>query len=62
MARTLIDIAWQTERDVIVAAQTLPNESASTTILKRLGFALIGSINHLEDGEVWEWQLRNPAL
>jgi RimJ/RimL family protein N-acetyltransferase len=61
MARALIDRAWETEADVIIAAQTLPNESASTTILRRLGFALVGSINHPEDGEVWEWQLRRVA-
>jgi hypothetical protein len=27
-----------------------------------LGFALVGSINYPEDGEVWEWQVRNHAL
>lgn len=31
MARALIDIAWETKADVVIAAQTLPNESASTT-------------------------------
>jgi hypothetical protein len=47
---------------MIIAAQTLPNESASTTILRKLEFALVGSINHPEDGKVLEWQLRNRAL
>jgi ribosomal-protein-alanine N-acetyltransferase len=61
MARALIDKAWKTEADVIIAAQTLPNENASTTILRKLGFALVGIINHPEDGEVWEWKLSNRA-
>ena len=25
-------------------------------LLKKLGFVLIGTVNHPEDGEVWEWQ------
>ena len=62
MARTLIERAGEADANVIVAAQTLPSESASTAILRRLGFALSGSISHPEDGEVWEWQLRNGAL
>jgi [ribosomal protein S5]-alanine N-acetyltransferase len=62
MARMLIDISSKFDPSVIVAAQTLPNESASTSILKRLGFVLVGSVNHPEDGKVWEWQLSNKAL
>lgn len=46
---------------VLIAAQTLPQESASTTILRRLGFALVGTVDHPEDGPVWEWQLPNNA-
>ena len=62
MARMLVEMARGTDVDVVVAAQTLPRESASTMVLRRLGFVLIGSINHPEDGEVWEWQLPNNAL
>lgn len=58
MARALIGKAWEADPELIIAAQTLPSESASTSILKRLGFTLIGSVDHPEDGEVWEWQLR----
>ena len=58
MARELVEMARAADQSVIIAAQTLPQESASTTILKKLGFALVGSVNHPEDGEVWEWQLR----
>jgi ribosomal-protein-alanine N-acetyltransferase len=57
MARALIDKARETAADVIIAAQTLPHESASTTILRKLGFTQIGTMEHPEDGEVWEWHL-----
>ncbi len=36
-------------------AHTLPQESASTRILRRLGFEVQGEISHAEDGQVWKW-------
>jgi ribosomal-protein-alanine N-acetyltransferase len=57
MARMLVDMARRADPGLIIAAQTLPSESASTTILRRLGFALVGTVAHPEDGDVWEWQL-----
>jgi RimJ/RimL family protein N-acetyltransferase len=57
MARKLVEIARRTQPDVVVTAQTLPHESASTSILKKLGFRFIGTVNHPEDGDVWEWWL-----
>jgi RimJ/RimL family protein N-acetyltransferase len=57
MASELIRIAHAEMPDVIVTAQTLPAESASTSILKKLGFQLVGIVEHPEDGSVWEWQL-----
>ncbi|MDZ4700436.1 MAG: GNAT family N-acetyltransferase [Rhodothermales bacterium] len=36
-------------------AHTLPAESPSTSILRKLEFVLLGSIQHPEDGEVWKW-------
>ena len=62
MARTLIEMALEVDANLVIAAQTLPNESASTAILRKLGLVLVGSINHPEDGEVWEWQLPSNAL
>ena len=56
MARALIDIAAHADRGLIVTAQTLPQENASTTILRKLGFTHVGSVEHPEDGTVWEWQ------
>lgn len=54
MAQQLIDLAF--EHGVTrVKAQTLPRPNASTRILEKLGFVFAGSVNHPEDGEVWEW-------
>ncbi len=62
MASELVRLALDQIPAVSVAAQTLPEESASTSILKKLQFHLVSSVEHSEDGLVWEWQRRNtPA-
>lgn len=61
MAAELIRLAFDKSPNVIVAAQTLPQRSASTSILTKLGFCFVAAIEHPEDGLVWEWQLNNPA-
>ena len=57
MAAELVAIARRHEPLVVVAAQTLPERNASTRVLEKLGFRLVGGIDHPEDGEAWEWQL-----
>ncbi len=57
MASELIRLALENVPDVTVAAQTLPEENASTSVLKKLRFRLVGTVEHTEDGSVWEWQL-----
>ncbi|HBE58731.1 MAG TPA: N-acetyltransferase [Cyanobacteria bacterium UBA11149] len=57
MALHLIEIARQNAEGIIVFAQTLPEENASTAILKKLGFQLIEEVIHPEDGRVWEWEI-----
>lgn len=57
MASELIRHALDKLPAVTVAAQTLPEESASTAVLKKLRFRLVGAVEHAEDGLVWEWQL-----
>jgi len=42
---------------VLVCARTLPQASASTKILEKNGFTLIGTVIDPDDGEVWEWRL-----
>jgi ribosomal-protein-alanine N-acetyltransferase len=61
MASALVRIAFNKRPALTVAAQTLPEESASTSILKKLQFRFIGSVEHPEDGLVWEWQLGNTS-
>ena len=60
MARHLVDIALVTSPGVTVAAQTLPEENASTTILRKLGFVFKETLIHPEDGQVWEWVYQGP--
>lgn len=57
MARELVQIAQREVDSLIVFAQTLPEENASTTVLKKLGFRMLGPVEHSEDGTVWEWEL-----
>ena len=61
MAQALIRIAFDTMPDLTIAAQTLPEENASTTVLKKLGFRFVTELEHPEDGKVWEWQLKNSG-
>lgn len=58
MAQLLVNLA--SENGVVrIKAQTLPEPNASTRILEKLGFVFTGSVNHPEDGEVWEWQKKS---
>jgi RimJ/RimL family protein N-acetyltransferase len=61
MATELVRIALEKLPGVTVAAQTLPEENASTSILKKLQFRLMGTLEHPEDGQVWEWQLSSAS-
>lgn len=61
MAKELVRIACQEDKSLTVFAQTLPEENASTSILKKLGFRLLGTVEHPEDGTVWKWELPSSA-
>jgi RimJ/RimL family protein N-acetyltransferase len=61
MAAELIRLALDKMAAVTVAAQTLPEENASTSVLKKLRFRLVGTVEHLEDGLAWEWQLSDTS-
>ena len=58
MAAELVAIARRGEPTVFVAAQTLPARNPSHRILEKLGFVHTATIDHPEDGMVWEWRLR----
>ncbi len=61
MASELVRLALEQMPEVTVAAQTLPQEGSSTSILKKLQFQMVGSVDHPQDGVVWEWQIRNTS-
>ena len=61
MAAELIRLALAKMPTVTVAAQTLPEENASTSVLKKLQFRFVGTVEHPEDGLVWEWQLTETS-
>lgn len=56
MAARLVEIARDADPELIVFAQTLPEENASTSVLKKCGFHYVRSVEHPEDGLVWEWE------
>ena len=54
-ARTLFEVARDAGASAVVA-HTLPEPSASTSILTRLGFERMGDRMDPEDGLVWRWE------
>jgi RimJ/RimL family protein N-acetyltransferase len=61
MASELIRLAINKIPALTIAAQTLPEESPSTSVLKKLQFRFVGTLEHPEDGLVWEWHLSNTS-
>lgn len=57
MARRLVQIARDADQAVAVFAQTLPQENASTAVLRKLGFTRTETAHDDEVGEVWGWQM-----
>ena len=55
MAAAVLDIAEAHRGVTEVRAHTLPEANASTRILERLGFHLVGAVQDPDDGEVWRW-------
>ncbi|HEY0115885.1 MAG TPA: GNAT family N-acetyltransferase [Allosphingosinicella sp.] len=56
-AAALVEIARDAGAS-LVCAHTLPEENASTGVLRRNGFAFSGPVVDPEDGEVWRWEKR----
>ena len=57
MAGALVGIALADPAVREVIAHTLPEENASTRLLRRHGFRLRGAVSADEHGEVWRWSL-----
>jgi len=58
-ARALVVRAFDTGQVRIVRAHTLAVENASTRVLTKCGFELIGEVVEPEDGLVWRWEIDN---
>jgi [ribosomal protein S5]-alanine N-acetyltransferase len=58
-ARALIAHAFATGRVRIIRAHTLPEHSASTSVLLKCGFTLMGEVTHADDGVVWRWEMQS---
>jgi [ribosomal protein S5]-alanine N-acetyltransferase len=51
-------LAIATDSEIKITARILSEENASTGILKKNGFVLLGTIWDEEDGNVWEWEYK----
>lgn len=56
VAAGLVAIARDQDPSMKLKAFTLMEENASVQILRRLGFARIGTAHDADAGEVWEWR------
>jgi [ribosomal protein S5]-alanine N-acetyltransferase len=58
MATALMSLSKERAQSegICFVAHTLPVKGPSTSILAKLGFTLLGSVQHPEDGEVWKWR------
>lgn len=57
MAAALVQLARRSGTVDYIIAHTLPQENASTTILRRNGFEHLGTVADPDDGDVWRWLL-----
>lgn len=55
-AAALVEFASSDERVRRIRAHTLPERNASTSVLTKTGFELLGAVEDPEDGTVWRWE------
>lgn len=60
-ARALVAYAIETGQVRTIQAHTLPQQNASTRVLLKCGFTLLGEVTHPEDGVVWRWELKTEV-
>ena len=56
ICESLVKLAAETDPEIRITARTLPEENYSTSVLRKNGFVLNGTIWDEDDGEVWEWE------
>lgn len=57
-ARALTDFAFTHDTVKVVKAHTMLEANASTRVLTKCGFALLGEVVDPADGPVWSWEVR----
>ena len=62
ICRQLVLISLQSDPSVRITARTLMENNASTRILKKNGFEFNGVVFDEDDGDVWEWELKETNL
>jgi RimJ/RimL family protein N-acetyltransferase len=60
-AAQLVALARATMPDVQIIAQTLPEANASCAVLKKNGFVFEATVEHPQDGTVWQWRWAGHA-
>jgi [ribosomal protein S5]-alanine N-acetyltransferase len=58
MATKLVVLAGRSATVRRVIAHTLPETSASTRVLEKVGMTLVGEVMDPHDGRVWRWQVQ----
>jgi [ribosomal protein S5]-alanine N-acetyltransferase len=62
MAIELIRLAREVSPQIGIVGQSLPEENASTAVMKKVGFQFEKEMEHIEDGLIWQWRLPSPPL
>jgi RimJ/RimL family protein N-acetyltransferase len=60
-AAALTEFAFASGQVCVVRAHTLPGPNASTRVLTKCGFRLLGEVLDPEDGLVWRWEKPQTA-
>ncbi len=61
ICRQLVKLSLETDPSIRITARTLPDNLASIGILKKNGFECNGLVYDEEDGDVLEWELKQPV-
>ncbi len=57
ICKQIILLSLKSDSKIKITARTLPENNASTKILKKNNFVFSGMVHDKEDGDVWEWEL-----
>ncbi len=60
-AAALVSLASRDDRIRRIRAHTFPEPNASTRVLTKCGFELVGEVIETEDGLVWRWERTKEA-